>query len=99
MALRATVGVATLGATSAWKYPEFSWETLPVAWHSSNPAGPYSDDQLKNISKFASATFEKYQGLHEWVEQGYDWETCQNGSDVTKCGCCMRMRWLPWARS
>jgi len=89
MALRLTVGAAILAEGLAWNYPEFSWETLPVAFHSSNPAGPYSDEQLANISKYVSATFEKYQNLHELIEHGHDWENCQNGTDVSKCGCCV----------
>jgi len=89
MSIRLALNTAFLGQSAAWSFPEFSWETLPVGFHSSNPAGPYSDAQLKNISKYASATFEKWQGVHQYVEEGYDWMTCQNGSDVKKCGCCL----------
>lgn len=76
----------------AWDMPEFSWETLPVAFHSSQPTGPYSDSQLKNISKFAMVAFEKWQGQHEWPTPGYNWETCQpidKPADLSKCGCCI----------
>jgi len=73
----------------AWQLPEFSWETLPVAFHSSNPGGPYSDEQLRNVSKYSTVTFEKWQGVHNYPAPGYDWETCQNMSDVSKCGCCL----------
>jgi len=77
---------------AAWKMPEFSWETLPVGFHSSNPGGPYSDDQLKNMSKFSTVAFEKWQGVHNYPDVGYDWETCQSledPSNVTHCGCCI----------
>jgi len=76
----------------AWQMPEFSWETLPVAFHSSNPGGPYSDEQMQNISKFATVTFEKWQGVHNYVDPGYNWETCQDNVtfDVTHCGCCLK---------
>jgi len=79
------------GALS-WSMPKFSWDTLPVGFHSSNPGGPYSDDQLKNISKFSTVAFEKWQGLHHYPEPGYNWETCQpldDPSNVSKCGCCI----------
>jgi hypothetical protein len=80
---------AIVSVAHGWNMPEFSWETLPVAFHSSNPPGAYSDEQLSNMSKFSTVTFEKWQGLHHYLTPGYDWETCQNGTDVSKCGCCV----------
>merc|ERR1712070_455524 len=75
----------------AWNFPQFSWETLPVAFHSSNPGGPYSDEELQNISKFATVTFQKWQGVHNYPDAGYDWENCQDDVThaVTHCGCCL----------
>ena len=51
----------TLDSTSAI-LPQFSWDTLPVFFHSSNSSGPYNDDALKVIAKFLMATIEKYVG-------------------------------------
>jgi len=96
--MRLALSAAFLGGSAAWRFPEFSWETLPVGFHSSNPPGPYSDAQLKNISKFATATFEKWQGLHQYIAEGYNWETCQNGTDVEKCGCCVEDQMVSMAK-
>lgn len=87
--LRATLMTACIGEAFSWSMPDFSWESLPVAFHSSNPGGPYSDDQIQNLSKFATVTFEKWQGVHNYPAAGYNWENCQNGTDVSKCGCCI----------
>jgi hypothetical protein len=92
MMLRFAVLASCSCELHAWNLPQFSWETLPVAFHSSNPGGPYSDAQLANISKFAMVAFEKWQGLHNYPDPGYDWETCEpveNPGDVSKCGCCV----------
>jgi hypothetical protein len=43
--------------------PQFSWDTLPVFFHSSNSTGQYNDDALKVIAKFQMATIEKWMGL------------------------------------
>ena len=51
----------TLGSTSA-ALPQFSWDTLPVFFHSSNSSGPYNNDALKVIAKFPMVTIEKYMG-------------------------------------
>ena len=32
--------------------PQFSWDTLPVFFHSSNYTGQYNDDALKVIANF-----------------------------------------------
>ena len=42
--------------------PQFSWDTLPVFFHSSNSTGQYNDDALKVIAKFQMATIEKWMG-------------------------------------
>ena len=39
--------------------PQFSWETLPVFFHSSNTSGPWSDVAVKQIARFPMATNEK----------------------------------------
>ena len=42
--------------------PQFSWDTLPVFFHSSNSTGQYNDDALKVIAKFQMVTIEKWMG-------------------------------------
>ena len=42
--------------------PQFSWDTLPVFFHSSNSSGQYNDDALKVIAKYQMATIEKWMG-------------------------------------
>lgn len=39
--------------------PKFSWDTVPVFFHSSNTSGPWSTAAVKQISRFAMATNEK----------------------------------------
>ena len=43
--------------------PPFSWNTLPVFFHSSNTSGPWSPAAVKAIAKFAMATNEKSHGM------------------------------------
>ena len=42
--------------------PQFSWDTLPVFFHSSNISGPYNEKALQIIAKFQMATIEKWMG-------------------------------------
>ena len=52
-----------VGIYSTWAaLPQFSWDTLPVFFHSSNSTGQYNDDALKVIAKFQMATIEKWMG-------------------------------------
>ena len=51
-----------VGSTKA-ALPQFSWDTLPVFFHSSNYSGQYNDDALKVIAKFQMVTIEKCMGL------------------------------------
>ena len=52
-----------IGICSTWAaLPQFSWDTLPVFFHSSNSSGQYNDDALKVIAKFQMATIEKWMG-------------------------------------
>ena len=41
--------------------PPFSWDTLPVFYHSSNQSGDFSRDALETIAKFSMVTIEKWQ--------------------------------------
>uniref|UniRef100_A0A1X7SV76 Uncharacterized protein n=1 Tax=Amphimedon queenslandica TaxID=400682 RepID=A0A1X7SV76_AMPQE len=43
------------------KLPMFSWNTLPVFFHSGNESGLYSEESLKVIAKFPMVTIEKVQ--------------------------------------
>jgi len=47
----------------AW--PRFSWDTVPVFYHSCNFTGTYNDDALKIVSKFPLVTIEKGQQVRE----------------------------------
>ena len=59
-----TVVVAALVSTSGAVLPQFSWDTLPVFFHSSNTSGPYSADAIHVIAKYSMVTIEKWQGLY-----------------------------------
>ncbi len=55
--------LVVLFASPSWAVlPQFSWDTLPVFFHSSNTTGIYNDDALKTIAKFKMATIEKWMG-------------------------------------
>ena len=44
------------------------------------------------MSKFAMVAFEKWQGVHNYPDPGYDWASCESvedPGDVSKCGCCV----------
>ena len=61
------LGIAASPSTSASgvPMPRFSWDTLPVIFHSSNstaPNGMYSPEALKVLAKYSVVTIEKYQG-------------------------------------
>ena len=43
------------------KLPMFSWDTLPVFFHSGNESGLYTEELLKIIAKFPMVTIEKFQ--------------------------------------
>ena len=43
------------------KLPMFSWDTLPVFFHSGNESGLYTEESLKIIAKFPMVTIEKFQ--------------------------------------
>jgi hypothetical protein len=68
--------------------PEHSWATLPVAWHSALSDAVMSPDAVKNLSKFPLITLEKSAG-----SAALNWKhglplSCENGTDLTACGCC-----------
>ena len=49
---------SVLGTTPKPTRP-FSWETLPVFFHSGNQTGPWNDAAVKQIVRFPMATMEK----------------------------------------
>ena len=78
--------------------PAFSWETLPVAWHSSNSTGRYSDAQIMELARYSMVTFEKFQNVRAVVPAGVlaapsytdpdGLYACQDEANVSRCGCC-----------
>ena len=61
-AVLAVVLVALVSSSTAI-LPQFSWDTLPVFFHSSNSSGPYSDEAIRVIAKYQMVTIEKWQGF------------------------------------
>ena len=57
------LAAALLFGSASAALPQFSWDTLPVFFHSSNSTGQYNDDALKVIAKFQMVTIEKWMGL------------------------------------
>ena len=45
------------------KLPMFSWDTLPVFFHSANESGLYSEESLRVIAKFQMVTIDKWQSF------------------------------------
>jgi hypothetical protein len=56
-------------ATAEPSWPRFSWDSVPVFYHSCNFTGDYTDDALKIITKFPMVTIEKGQAVE--VSAGY----------------------------
>lgn len=79
------------GGMAATAYPPFSWDTLPVAWHSDNgDSSKWSTAELQTLAKYSAVTFEKTQGGDFFPPEvgGHKGLTCQNGTDTSGCGCC-----------
>jgi len=53
------IAVAAIGQPAPGGRPKFSWDTLPVFFHSCNTSGPWSDAAVHQIARFPMATFEK----------------------------------------
>lgn len=85
------VGVAEM--TPPRRMPHFSWETLPVGWHSSNASGVWSEAEIKTLSRYAIITLEKDQGTDLVVppstlaRKGMYW--CQSIDDESDLSACM----------
>ena len=54
-----------LAATAAPAGPRFSWDTVPVYYHSCNFTGAYTDAALDVVAKFPMVTIEKGQGVQD----------------------------------
>ena len=54
--------VALLFGLANAAMPPFTWDTLPVFFHSSNSTGQYNDDALQMIARFQMVTIEKWMG-------------------------------------
>ncbi len=85
------------GGKIKFKMPDFSWETLPVAWHSGNSTGQYTDAQIKELARYQMVTLEKFQNLRAVVPAevlARDYESpgglyeCQRNASLSMCGCC-----------
>ena len=51
------------GSGGARRMPAFSWDTLPVGWHSSNSSGVWTQEQVEVLARYAIITLEKMQGV------------------------------------
>jgi hypothetical protein len=53
-------------------YPavKFSWDTVPVFFHSDNVTGPWTEESLRIIAKYPIVTTEKYMGPNGGSEEG-----------------------------
>jgi hypothetical protein len=75
-------------AADAYKFPKFSWDTLPVTWHGSFD-NELSDDAILGLSKYAAVTLEKNPAKDRlFPSPKTDITSCQVGSDPSACGCC-----------
>lgn len=64
----------------------FSWDTLPVVWHGS-VGDTWSEDTIAQLSKYSAVTLEKQAGAADFPF-GKHMTTCQQGYDLSGCGCC-----------
>ena len=73
--------------------PKFSWDTLPVGWHSSNASGVWAAPQVKILARYAIITLEKIQGTDLVVPAATRARKglyfCQNVEDESDLSACM----------
>jgi hypothetical protein len=55
--------LCTAAVTTEGVQPQFSWDTLPVFFHSSNASGLYSAEAVNTIAKYSMVTIEKWQSF------------------------------------
>ena len=97
LAATAVATAANTAAAAARQPPSFSWDTLPVAFHSCTSAAPLSPAQAFQLARFSMVTIEKYEDIAAvaprstlappYADPGGLY-ACQNGSDLSRCGCC-----------
>ena len=57
---------------------QFSWEHVPVFFHTSNTTGPYNQEALKIMAKFPLVTIEKFQGPDSgYLYPAEQWVCCE----------------------
>jgi len=72
--MRFSTAVATLlvsRGSAEPSQPRFSWDTVPVFYHSCNFTGPYTDEAVKIMAKFPMVTIEKGQGVQDPDDSRY----------------------------
>ena len=57
--------------TAAPAAPRFSWDTVPVFYHSCNFSGPYNAQALDIMAKFPMVTVEKGQGVFDPTDKRF----------------------------
>eukprot|EP00937_MAST-01D_sp_MAST-1D-sp2_P000048 g48.t1 len=85
--MRALSSFLGILALDAYRLPPHSWDTLPVAWHSALDRSLSAED-ARALARYPLVTLEKTQG-----SAAYSWPhglplACQNGTNVSSCGCC-----------
>ena len=89
--------------------PEFSWETLPVAFHSCNSTGRYSAAQIAELARYQMVTIEKWQNLGHiaptatlvppYSSPGGLYACQASNGSLSRCGCCAEDEIVAVARS
>eukprot|EP01052_Picozoa_sp_SAG31_P055009 SAG31_NODE_14951_length_778_cov_2.773196_1_plen_132_part_10 len=97
-AVQVELSVAVPPSHSA-NLPAFSWQTLPVAWHSSSSISRYTEQQIEELARYQMVTLEKFQNLRAIVPAAtllHDYSSpaglyaCQDNitGNLSRCGCC-----------
>ena len=65
----------TCKVVNPYKLPDFSWDTLPVAWHSAIPAETLAAADLGVLAKYPLVTLEKTTGAatYRWDPATLKW--------------------------
>lgn len=93
------INAITESETAGTRLPDHSWDTLPVAWHSALDAEVLSPAAIANLSRYPLVTLEKTAG-----SAAYGWPhglplACQNGTDLSACGCCAEDHFVAQGRA
>ena len=57
--------------TAAPAWPRFSWDTVPVFYHSCNFTGGYTPEAIDVITRYPLVTIEKGQGVQDPTDHRY----------------------------